>query len=159
MPSRWLVEERLTHSIIGAFYDVYNTLGFGFLEHLYVMALERELLRRGHHVAREVGVQVMYKGEELGTQRLDMIVDGKVVIETKSTYELHRAAERQLYNYLRATNLEVGLLFYFGPKPQFYRLMCRNRRPPTSVAQRNLEHVSLAPPERPERNEVPDPPM
>jgi GxxExxY protein len=53
-----LLEERITHSIIGAFFEVYNTLGFGFLEHIYVMALERELLARGHRVSRQVGVPV-----------------------------------------------------------------------------------------------------
>jgi len=116
-----LIEEELTASIIGAFYEVYNTLGFGFLEHIYVMALERELMARGHHVAREVGVRVMYKGEELSNQRLDMIVDGKVIVETKSTLDLHRAARRQVYNYLKATNLEVGLLLHFGPVACFYR--------------------------------------
>lgn len=114
--------EALTYSIIGAFFEVYNTLGFGFREHLYVMALERELLARGHRVAREVAVRVSYKGEELGTERLDMIVDDVVVVETKSTEVLHRAAARQVYSYLKATNLKVGLLFHFGPEPQFFRL-------------------------------------
>ena len=121
-----LIEERLTHSVIGAFYEVYNTLGFGFLEHLYITALERELIAKGHSVAREVAVRVMYKGEELGVQRLDLIVDEKLVVETKSTYELHRAAPRQLFNYLHATNLEVGLLFHFGPEPRFYRVVSTN---------------------------------
>ena len=121
-----LILERLTHSVIGAFFEVYNTLGFGFLEYLYTMALERELLARGHYVGREIYVPVLYKGEELGRQRLDMIIDGKLVVETKSTYDLHKAAERQVYNYLRATNLEVGLLLHFGPQPRFYRVVCRN---------------------------------
>jgi GxxExxY protein len=116
-----LIEEELTHSVIGAFYEVYNILGFGFLEHLYVMALERELRDRGHHVAREVAVRVLYKGAELGTQRIDMIVDHRLLIETKSTPELHQGASRQVYNYLRATDLEVGLLLHFGPRPKFYR--------------------------------------
>ena len=92
-----LIEGYLTYSVIGAFYEVSNTLGLGFLEYLYVMALERELLARGHRVAREVSVQ------ELGTQRLDMIVDERLIVETKSTYELRKAALRQVYNYLRAT--------------------------------------------------------
>src|SRR5687767_741755 len=116
-----LIEKELTGSIIGAFYEVYNTLGFGFLEHVYVMALERELLARGHSVAREVSVRVVYKGEELSFQRLDMIVDGKVIVETKSTLELHKGARRQVYNYLRATDLEVGLLLHFGPTASFFR--------------------------------------
>ena len=110
-----LIEEELTYSIIGAAHEVYNTLGYGFLEHLYIKALERELLARGHKVSREVGVVVMYKGEELADQRLDMMVDDRVVVEVKSTPELHKAASRQLFNYLRATRIEVGLLFHFGP--------------------------------------------
>lgn len=121
-----LLEKELTRSIIGAFYRVYRTLGYGFLEHVYVLALERELRARGHQVAREMSVDIIYDGEELCTQRLDMVVDGKVVVETKSTYDLHPAAQRQLYNYLRASRLEVGLLLHFGREPEFYRLMYRN---------------------------------
>jgi len=120
-----LIEERLTHSVLGAFYEVYRNLGFGFLEQFYVMALERELRARGHCVAREVCVQVFYKGEELGSQRLDMIVDSKLIVETKATRQLPEAAGRQLFNYLRATGLEVGLLLHFGPKPRFSRMICR----------------------------------
>ena len=88
MARRDLIEENLTRSVIGAFFEVYNNLGFGFLEHLYVMALERELLARGHN----------------------------------------EYAARQLYNYLRATNLEVGLLLHFGPKASFHREISLNRR-------------------------------
>ena len=121
-----LFDERLTHSVIGAFFEVYRTLGFGFLEHLYVMALERELLSRGHRVGREVAVPVFYKGELLGTQRLDMVVDERLVVETKSSYDLPRAARRQLFSYLSATRLQVGLLLHFGPEPKAYR--CDRRR-------------------------------
>ncbi len=121
-----LIEDELTQSVIGAFYEVYNTLGFGFLEHVYIMAMERELRHRGHTVAREVRVRVMYKGEHLATQRLDMIVDDKLVIETKSTYQLHPTAIRQLFNYLKGTNLEVGLVLHFGPEPKFYRQVRSN---------------------------------
>jgi GxxExxY protein len=67
-----LVEERLTGSIIRAYYDVYNTLGFGFLENVYVLALERELIARKHRVAREINVRVVYKGQELCMQRLSL---------------------------------------------------------------------------------------
>ena len=121
MTAHQIVDERLTGSVIGAYYEVYNTLGYGFLEHIYVMALERELRSRGHEVSREIGVPVTYKGEVLGMQRLDMIVNGRLVVETKSTFELHKSAHRQLFNYLRATNLQVGLLLHFGPEPKFYR--------------------------------------
>jgi GxxExxY protein len=122
-----LFAERLTHSVIGAFYEVYGTLGFGLLEHLYVAALERELLSCGHRVGREVAVPVFYKGDLLGTQRLDMVVDEMLVVEVKSSYELHRAARRQLYSYLACTRLEVGLLLHFGPEPKVYR--SERRRP------------------------------
>jgi GxxExxY protein len=124
-----LIHERLTHSVIGAFFEVYNTLGFGFLEQVYVMALERELMSRGHSVGREVYVPVIYKGELLVRQRLDMVVDEMLIVEVKSTYELHRAATRQVFNYLRATNLDLGLLFHFGPEPKIYRI---SRRKPSS---------------------------
>lgn len=131
-----LIEEALTRSVIGAFFEVYSTLGFGFLEHIYLMALERELLARGHNVGREVSVRVVYKGEHLGTQRLDMIVDGKLVVEIKSTFELHKAAPRQVYNYLRGSNLEVGLLLHFGPEPKFHRMISSNTsKPPYALRQ------------------------
>lgn len=123
-----LIEERLTHSVIGAFYEVYNTLGYGFLEHLYKAALERELRDRGHRVGREVYVLVIYKGQPLGRQKIDLIVDDALVVEIKSTESLHESAMRQIYNYLRATNLRVGLLLHFGPKPIFHRVVCPNSR-------------------------------
>jgi GxxExxY protein len=118
-----LIEERLTRSVIGAFFDVYNTLGYGFLEHLYSVALERELVARGHEVSRELSVRINYKGNELGMQRLDLVVDGKLIVEMKSTQDLHKSAVRQLYNYLKATNLSVGLLLHFGPEPKFFRIV------------------------------------
>jgi GxxExxY protein len=121
-----LLEEALTRSVIGAFFTVHNTLGFGFLEHLYSMALERELLARGHRVSREYSVRVLYKGVELGVQRLDMVVDDRLVVEIKSTQDLHKSAVRQVHNYLRATNIEVGLLLHFGPEPKFFRVICSN---------------------------------
>ncbi len=126
MSRKGLIEEPLTQSVIGAFFEVYDTLGFGFLEHLYVMALERELLEREHTVAREVSVPVTYKGHHLGTQRIDMIVDDRLVVETKATTQLPPFAQRQVFNYLKATRLEVGLLLHFGPTSKFYRQVARN---------------------------------
>jgi len=126
MTSAHLIEEALTYSVIGAFFEVYNTLGFGFLEHLYVLALERELIARGHRVRREVKVNVWYKGKILGRQRLDMIVDDKLIVEVKSTYELRREEPRRVHSYLHATKLEVALLLHFGPEATFYRLISPN---------------------------------
>ena len=151
-----LAEEQLTHSIIGAFYEVYRNLGFGFLESVYALALERELVARRHRVARELSVRVLYKGEELCTQRLDMVVDDKVVVEIKSTYQLHPSADRQLYSYLRASSLEIGLLFHFGREASFYRLFCPNK---SSPGRRKLQYDGLPPTERPERDIATDPPV
>jgi GxxExxY protein len=122
MRRKELLEEALTRSVIGCFFDVYNTLKFGLLESLYSRALELELVSRGHQVAREFGVRMSYKGTDLGVQRLDLVVDEKLVVEIKSTQDLHKAAVRQVYNYLRASHLELGLLLHFGPEPKFYRV-------------------------------------
>ena len=122
-----LARHALTKSIIRCFYEVYNGLGFGFLETHYATALERELRAAGHSVAREYAVRLFFKGEELGFHRLDLVVDEAVVIEIKSTPVLHPVARRQLYNYLRATNLEVGLLLHFGPEPRFMRIFVPSR--------------------------------
>lgn len=107
----------LTRSVIGAFFEVYNSLGYGFLEHVYASALEWELGERGHRVGREVAVTIGYKGREISRQRLDMIVDEILVVELKAGEMLPPTSLRQLFNYLRATQLQVGLLFHFGPKP------------------------------------------
>ena len=138
MPQELILEE-LTYSVIGAAHEVYNALGFGFLEHVYIMGLERELRARGHGVGREVGVTVMYKGDALTTQRLDMVVDDKVVVEIKATARLHEAASRQVFNYLRGTRLEVGLLLHFGPNGVgAFRVVSSNppSREPASTSER-----------------------
>jgi GxxExxY protein len=121
-----LIHDKLTYSVIGSFYEVYYTLGYGFLEHVYVAALTRELRSRKHDISREVSVAVLYKGEEVARQRLDMIVDQQLVIEIKSTRTLHDGSVRQVENYLRATRLALGLLLHFGPQPRFYRVICSN---------------------------------
>ena len=126
MAQRTLIHEELTRSVIGAFYEVYNTLGFGFKEHIYSLALERELRSRGHRVGREVSVIVFYKGDELGRQRIDLIVDETLVVEIKSTFDLRHGARDQVHNYLHAARLEVGLLLHFGPRPKFYRVISTN---------------------------------
>lgn len=116
-----LVHRETTESIIGGFYTVYNTLGFGFSEHVYSAVLEKELLRRGHKVAREVNVPIYYLGELVCHQRVDMLVDDIVIIENKTGERLREHSDEQLLNYLRCTRIEVGLLFYFGRKPLFWR--------------------------------------
>lgn len=121
-----LLHEKITGSIIGAFHEVHNTLGFGFLKHVYVLAMEIELRTRGHAVARELSVPVIYKGFPLTRQRFDMVVDGKVLVEIKSTHELPKIAPRQVRSYLQGTRLEVGLLLHFGESANHFRIICSN---------------------------------
>ena len=128
MPKGNLAEEERTHSIIGAFYSAYNQLGHGFLEHLCRQALHHELRKRGHTVQREVQVDVFYRGEKIGLQRLDMIVDGCIVVEVKSSPVLHNNPTRQVLNYLKATDLELGFVFHFGKEPNFERVYLSNAR-------------------------------
>lgn len=118
-----LVEAELSCSVVGAFLKVYNTLGYGFLEQVYASALEVELRQRGHRVAREVKVVVWYSGVPIARQRLDMVIDERMIVEIKATEKLHRDALRQIYNYLRATNLEIGLLLHFGREANSYRVV------------------------------------
>jgi GxxExxY protein len=116
-----LLYEAETRSLIGGFFDCYNHIGFGFVEPICCSALERELTARGHHVAREVAIEVFYKGESVGWQRMDMIVDDKIIIEVKATPILSPNARLQLRSYMKSTRLQVGLLFHFGPTPTFFR--------------------------------------
>jgi GxxExxY protein len=117
-----LRDEELTRAIIGAFFRVYNELQYGFLERVYGNALTRVLERSGHAVAREARAAVWFEGEIIGSHRLDMIVDAKVVVEIKATERLSPIADRQLRSYLRATGLEVGLLLHFGPEARIRRV-------------------------------------
>ena len=118
-----LFERELTHRVIGTFYDVYNALGYGFLESVYRSAFAIELTRRGIHVAVEVPVDVVYEGEVVGIFRADLLVESRVVLELKACQKLTAADEMEVLNYLRATDLELGLLFHFGPKPAFRRFI------------------------------------
>lgn len=128
MPTNGLIEEALTRTAIGVFYRVYDRLGYGFLEHVYIQALVREFMALGHRVGREVAVNVYYEGEVIAQQRLDLLIDEKRIIEVKATESLHPSARRQVYNYLRGTNLKVGLLFHFGPRARFFREVCEHKK-------------------------------
>ena len=118
-----LIEKELTDSVLGAFYKVYNRLGYGFLESVYCNALAIELERRGHIVQREVGISVEYDGVEIGFYRADFLVDHVLILEIKSTEVLAPHCKRQLINALRASGTRVGLLLHFGPEPAFHRVV------------------------------------
>ncbi|MEO5814509.1 MAG: GxxExxY protein [Gemmatimonadaceae bacterium] len=134
-----LIEEALSKSVIGGFYEVYNTLGYGYYEHFYSKALEIELRLRGHKVTREVTFPVAYKSYHLGFQRVDMVVDDKLIVETKSTQEMHRGAPRQLFSYLHGSAFEIGLLLHFGPEARFYPVVCPNAESPLGNHAQKIE--------------------
>ncbi|HEV7990544.1 MAG TPA: GxxExxY protein [Gemmatimonadaceae bacterium] len=121
-----LLEWELTGEIIGAFYAVYNELGFGFLESIYRRTLATECRLRGLRVIEEAPVEVVYKGVEVGRFRVDLVVADRVIVEVKSASQLGPTDKRQVTNYLRATSLEVGLLCHFGPEASFYRFADQN---------------------------------
>lgn len=117
-----LAYQELTQQIIAAFYETYDELGPGFPESIYARAMERELMRRGLKVAREVNVRVYYKGEPIGWVRIDMLVEDQIVVELKAQMLPPAGSRDQLKGYLTATRLQVGLLFHYGLKPRFERL-------------------------------------
>jgi len=118
----------LTEKIIGVFYAVYNELGHGFLESVYEQALALALVQAGLNVQRQVPVVVWFRGQKIGDFRADMLVEGLVLLELKAARTIDQAHEKQLLNYLRATDVEVGLLLNFGIRPEFRRLVFENER-------------------------------
>ncbi|MGB6476894.1 MAG: GxxExxY protein [Candidatus Sulfotelmatobacter sp.] len=118
----------MTEKIIGVFYDVYNELGHGFLESVYEQALAVAFLEAGMKAERQVAVSVWFRGQRVGVFCADMLVEEKVLIELKASRTIEQAHEKQLLNYLRATDIEVGLLLNFGAKAQFRRLAYENER-------------------------------
>ena len=123
-----MLYEDKTKKIIKAFYKVYNTLGYGFLEKVYQRALLIELREMGFNCKEEAPVKVYYEGINVGDYRADIIVDDCVIIENKAAESLCEANEFQLINYLKATEIEVGLLLNFGKKPEFRRKIFTNDR-------------------------------
>jgi GxxExxY protein len=123
-----LKHSEITERIIGVFFNVYNELGSGFLESVYVESLRIALVQAGLPVEKEKPVTVYFRGEIAGNFRADLIVSGLVLIEAKACPKLNSLHEAQILNYLRATSLEVGLLMNFGLRPQFRRLLFDNPR-------------------------------
>jgi GxxExxY protein len=118
--------EELTEKIIKAFYKVYNTLGYGFLEKVYENALYIELTEMGFNVEKQKKHIVYYCGHIVGDYNADLLVDELIAIELKANECIVEANENQLINYLKATTLEVGLLLNFGKKPEVRRKIFDN---------------------------------
>lgn len=126
----------LTDRIIKAFYKVYNTLGFGFLEKVYEKALVVELRNQGLAALRQVPVDVFYEGQNVGFYLADIVVEQLIILELKSGDGLIEEHEAQLTNYLRATDKEVGLLLGFCKTPQIRRRAFNNEFK-TSLSQKD----------------------
>lgn len=122
-PGGEVVERELSYRVVNAFFEVYNTLGVGFLEAVYAKALLIALRNRGIEVALEVPIKVFFDGHVVGIHRLDMLVEKRIVIEIKSTEALPKAALRQTRSYLAAANLELGMILHFGPEARFHRVL------------------------------------
>jgi len=121
-----LLLQDTTDKIISCFYKVYNTLGYGFLEKVYENALIHELKKQGFNASAQFPVEVFYDDEKVGIYFADINVDSKIILEVKTTGVIAKEHEPQLINYLKATNIEVGLVLNFGKKPEFKRKIYTN---------------------------------
>ena len=132
-----LLEAESIQSIVGGFFDIYNYFGYGLGERVYGGALEVELRDRGHIVMRELVVDVRYKGCRVAGQRLDMVIDDRVIVENKATEKLCPADRMQLISNLRTTTFQVGILLHFDPAPTFERVIeCPKKERPTGIIRR-----------------------
>ncbi len=123
-----LLHQELTNVIIKIFYEVYNELGYGFLEKVYQNSLYLELKNKGLKVETQKRLAVYYKGIEVGEYYADLIVEDKIILELKAADCIVKDFENQILNYLRATDCKVGLLLNFGKKPEFKRKIFENVR-------------------------------
>jgi GxxExxY protein len=128
MSAESLKHAHLTEKIIGIFYDVYNELGYGFLECVYEESLVIALQEARLTANRQIPLPVWFRGHKVGEFRADLIVENSVLLELKSARSLEPAHEAQLLHYLKSTEIEVGMLLNFGARPQFRRLLFDNER-------------------------------
>lgn len=134
--------KEITDRILKGFFEVYNELGDGFLESVYENALYIVLTGYGLSVERQKDISVFFRGNVIGDFKADLIVERNVIIELKAIRTLDPAHEAQLINYLKATNIEVGLLLNFGRKPEFKRFVYDNKRKNISTNQRKSVYDS-----------------
>ena len=114
MRAEGILYKDLSYRVMEAVFEVHNTLGPGFLESLYEEALAYELELRGIPFERQKAITVHFKGREIGTHRLDFVIDGKIVLEIKATAALTDTFKQQTLSYLKATGLKLGILINFG---------------------------------------------
>ena len=123
-----LLHEGITEAIIKAFYEVYNELGYGFLEKVCRRAMVIALTEAGLSVQENVHFEVWFRGQLIGEFFADIVVNGIVLVEIKSNSMFHAWDDAQALNYLRVSRLEVALLMNFGPKPEYRRRIFTNDR-------------------------------
>jgi GxxExxY protein len=117
----------ITEKIIKSFYRVYNTLGYGFLEKVYENAMYIELKNEGLFVEKQKQIKVFYNDLEVANYFADLVANNVIIIELKASEFLCEEHEYQLINYLKATDIEIGLLLNFGKKPEFKRKIFTNK--------------------------------
>ncbi len=120
--SSQLEHKELTSQILKFFYDVYNELGYGFLESVYENAFAIALRQTGLTASQQAPIKVQFRGSVVGEFRADILVEEKIILELKSSKAIDDAHTAQTINYLKATGIHVGLILNFGPKPEFKRL-------------------------------------
>jgi len=123
-----LLHKSITDSILKVYYDVYNELGAGFLEKVYQNAMYFELIARGYKVEAQKQIKVYFKKQLVGDYIADLLVENKVLVELKACELLMNVHVAQTMNYLKATEIEVGLLLNFGEEPEFKRFIYTNDR-------------------------------
>ncbi len=123
-----LLHARTTDLVLKAFYQVYNTLGYGFLERVYSNSMVMVSGKLGLCIEREVPIRVYFEQHIVGEYCADLVADHVVLVELRAARAIAEEHEAQLLNYLKATTCEVGLLLNFGPKPEFRRRAFENSR-------------------------------
>lgn len=121
-----LLHQEITERILKSYFKVYNTLGYGFLEKVYENAMAIELRKNGLEVKCQYPIAVLYESEIVGDYFADIVVNGIVAIELKAAKEISEDHECQLINYLKATDIELGLLLNFGKEAEYKRKVFMN---------------------------------
>ena len=123
-----LLHKDTTDIILKSFYKVYNNLGYGFLEKVYDNALLYELRNQGLDCEKQKPIKVYYEQIQVGEYYADIIVNECIILELKAAESIAEEHEFQLINYLKATEIEIGLLLNFGKNPEFKRKIFTNNK-------------------------------
>lgn len=123
-----LLHKKITDDILKVYFDIYNHLGYGFLEKVYQNAMYFELQKKGYKVEAQKSIKVYLKGQLIGEYYADLLIEDRIIIELKACELIMSVHVAQLMNYLKATKVEVGLLLNFGEEPEFKRIIYTNDR-------------------------------